>query len=272
MATRVSAAARCIALLLLLALAGSSSAQLSTSFYSSSCPGLYGAVKSVVKSAIAREKRMGASILRLFFHDCFVQGCDASLLLDDTASFQGEKMAKPNNGSVRGFEVMDAIKSAVEKACPGVVSCADILAIAARDSVVILDCKLGAHTIGLARCTNFRAHIYNETNIDGAFARTRQSGCPSTSGTGDNNLAPLDLQTPTVFENNYYKNLVGKKGLLHSDQELFNGGATDAQVQSYVSSQSTFFTDFVTGMIKMGDITPLTGSNGEIRKNCRRIN
>jgi len=130
----------------------------------------------------------------------------------------------------------------------------------------------GAHTIGQARCTNFRAHVYNDTNIDGTFARTRQSGCPRTSGSGDNNLAPLDLQTPTVFENNYYKNLVCKKGILHSDQELFNGGATDAQVQSYTSSQSTFFSDFVTGMIKMGDITPLTGSNGQIRKNCRRVN
>ena len=132
---------------------------------------------------------------------------------------------------------------------------------------------LGAHTIGQARCTNFRDHIYNETkDIDDAFASTRKSDCPSTSGTGDNNLAPLDLQTPTVFENDYYKNLVSKKGLLHSDQELFNGGATDALVQSYVSSQSAFFADFVTGMIKMGDITPLTGSAGEIRKNCRRIN
>ena len=90
----------------------------------------------------------------------------------------------------------------------------------------------GAHTIGLARCTNFRAHIYNDTDIDPAFAKTRQS--PRTSGSGDNNLAQLDLQTPTVFENNYYKNLLSKKGLLHSDQELFNGGSTDAQVQSYV--------------------------------------
>ncbi|PWZ26708.1 Peroxidase 4 [Zea mays] len=265
-------------LLLLLALAGTSSAQLSTGFYSYSCPGVYGAVKSVMQSAIAREKRMGASILRLFFHDCFVQGCDASLLLDDTPSFQGEKMANPNNGSVRGFEVIDAVKSAVEKLCPGVVSCADILAIAARDSVVILltpwHTHTGAHTIGQARCTNFRAHIYNDTDIDAAFARTRQSGCPSTSGAGgDNNLAPLDLQTPTVFENNYYRNLVAKKGLLHSDQELFNGGATDALVQSYVGSQSAFFADFVAGMIKMGDITPLTGSNnGQIRKNCRRVN
>ena len=69
-----------------------------------------------------------------------------------------------------------------------------------------------------------------------------------------------------------YQNLVGQRGLLHSDQELFNGGAADALVQQYIGSQSAFFKDFVEGMIKMGDITPLTGSNGQIRMNCRRIN
>jgi hypothetical protein len=101
--------------------------------------------------------------------------------------------------------------------------------------LTLLYLAAGAHTIGLARCTNFRAHVYNDTNIDASFAKTRRPGCPGTSGSGDNNLAPLDLQTPTVFENNYYDNLVCKKGLLHSDQELFNGGATDAQVRSYAS-------------------------------------
>ncbi|XP_061997522.1 peroxidase P7 [Rosa rugosa] len=302
---------------------GTTSAQLSTNFYSNSCPRLFSTVKSTVQSAIKNEARMGASLLRLHFHDCFVNGCDGSVLLDDTANFTGEKNAVPNQNSVRGFNVIDNIKSAVEKACPGVVSCADILAITARDSVVILggpswNVKLGrrdartasqaaannsippptsnlnqlisrfsalglstkdmvalsgSHTIGQARCTTFRARIYNETNLESTLAQTRQSNCPRTAGSGDNNLAPLDLQSPTAFDNNYYKNLIQNRGLLHSDQQLFlNGGSTDSIVRGYSNSQSTFTSDFAAAMIKMGDINPLTGSNGEIRKNCRKPN
>ncbi|XP_061372638.1 peroxidase P7-like isoform X1 [Gastrolobium bilobum] len=311
-----------INLALFVLILGSANAQLSTNFYSSSCPKLLSTVKSTVESAISKEARMGASLLRLFFHDCFVNGCDGSILLDDTSSFTGEKNANPNRNSARGFDVIDNIKSAVEKVCPGVVSCADILAITARDSVEILagptwNVKLGrrdsktasqsaanngipaptsslnqlisrfsalglstkdlvalsgGHTIGQARCTNFRARIYNETNIDSSFASTRKSSCPRASGSGDNNLAPLDLQTPTSFDNNYFKNLVQKKGLLHSDQQLFNGGSTDSIVSGYSTKPSSFSSDFVSAMIKMGDISPLTGSNGEIRKNCRRAN
>lgn len=301
---------------------GTSSAQLSTNFYSSSCPRVFSAVRSTVQSAIRNEARMGASLLRLHFHDCFVNGCDGSLLLDDTSSFTGEKNAVPNRNSARGFDVVDNIKSAVENVCPGVVSCADILAIAARDSVAILggpswNVKLGrrdartasqaaannsippptrnlnqlisifnalglstrdlvalsgSHTIGQARCIQFRPRIYNETNIDSSFAQTRRSNCPRASGSGDNNLAPLDLQTPTAFDNNYFKNLIQNKGLLHSDQQLFNGGSIDSIVRTYSNSYNTFSSDFVSAIIKMGDIKPLTGSNGEIRKNCRKPN
>ncbi|KAK7822883.1 peroxidase 67 [Quercus suber] len=71
--------------------------------------------------------------------ELIMKGCDGSVLLDDTPTFTGEKTAAPNNGSIRGFEVIDEIKSKIEKECPEVVSCADILAIVARDSVKIID-------------------------------------------------------------------------------------------------------------------------------------
>lgn len=62
------------------------------------------------------------------------QGCDASLLLKDAEGIVSEQNAFQNFRSARGYEVIDSIKWAVEKVCPGVVSCADILAVAARDS------------------------------------------------------------------------------------------------------------------------------------------
>ncbi|KAK4367719.1 hypothetical protein RND71_011511 [Anisodus tanguticus] len=65
------------------------------------------------------------------------QGCDGSVLLDDTSTFTGEKNALPNRNSARGFEVIDAIKANLEKACPSTVSCTDILALAAREAIYL---------------------------------------------------------------------------------------------------------------------------------------
>ena len=129
----------------------------------------------------------------------------------------------------------------------------------------------GSHTIGLARCTSFRSHIYNDSNIDASFAKLRRSKCPRSGS--DNVLAPLDLQTPTCFDNLYFKNLLNKKGLLHSDQELFNGSSkTDNLVKKYATDTHAFFKDFALGMIKMSKIKPLTGTKGQIRINCRKVN
>ncbi|XP_061368518.1 cationic peroxidase 1-like isoform X2 [Gastrolobium bilobum] len=299
---------------------GTTSAQLSSNFYARTCPNVLSTIRMAVNSAVDNEARMGASLLRLHFHDCFVQGCDGSILLDDTSTFTGEKTAFPNANSIRGFDVIDTIKSQVESLCPGVVSCADIVAVAARDSVVALggpswtvqlgrrdsttaslsgaNSELpspnsdlsglitsfsnqgfttnemvtlsGAHTIGQARCTTFRTRIYNETNIDSSFAKSLQANCPSTGG--DDNLSPLDVTTPNTFDNAYYKNLQIKEGLLHSDQQLFNGGSTDSQVNGYSSNPGSFRKDFANAMVKMGNLSPLTGSNGQIRTNCRTIN
>ncbi|KAJ0963926.1 hypothetical protein J5N97_029048 [Dioscorea zingiberensis] len=111
--------------------------QLDYSFYNLSCPGLTRVVRNGVWAAMRNETRIAASLLRMHFHDCFVNGCDGSLLLDETSDMSSEKNAKPNNNSVRGFEVIDKIKAEVEKMCPSMVSCADILTLASRDAVYL---------------------------------------------------------------------------------------------------------------------------------------
>lgn len=129
---------------------------------------------------------------------------------------------------------------------------------------------LGAHTMGKARCPLFRSRIYNKNNIDSSFATSLQANCPSIGG--DENLSPLDTTTQNLFDNAYFCNLVNKKGLLQSDQQLFNGGSTDSQVQNYARNPLAFSRDFVNAMIKMSNLSPLTGNDGQIRTKCYEVN
>lgn len=94
--------------------------------------------------------------------------------------------------------------------------------------------------------------------------------CPSNGG--NENLAPLDTTTPVVFDNGYFKDLVNNKGLMHTDQQLFNGGSTDSQVTSYSKYPGSFDWDFASAMIKMGNLSPLTGKDGQIRTSCWKTN
>ncbi|XP_028795258.1 peroxidase A2-like [Neltuma alba] len=314
-----------LSLCLVATIFGASNAQLSSSFYATTCPNASSIVRGVIEQAAQSDVRIGAKLIRLHFHDCFVDGCDGSILLDDANGILSEKDAIPNRNSADGYPVVDDIKTALENVCPGVVSCADILAIAAeasvslgggptwtvelgrrdsttanqaaaqllpgpRDGLANITSKFsavgldttdvvalsGAHTFGRARCVLFRDRLFNFENsnssdpsLDSTYLETLRQACPQNDGTLNN----LDPTTPDSFDNNYFTNLQSGRGLLQSDQELFStaGSDTVAIVNRFAASQSEFFTSFAQSMINMGKISPLTGSNGQIRTNCRRV-
>ncbi|KAK6938870.1 hem peroxidase [Dillenia turbinata] len=311
-------------------------------FYEFSYPQVHDIVMKILEKAISREPRMAASLLRLHFHDCFAQN------------------SGPNKNSLIGFEVIDEIKARMEEEWPHTVSCADILALAARGSTVlsggpywqlplgrrdsrtaslsssntnipppnsaiqnlitlfkrqgldkidlvalsgtwILKTKLPkvaflqkqsirynglssdpwrtlrrAHNWDGKMCNLQAKTLHGNNQPDETLERTYYYGlksiCPPSGG--HSNISPLDFASPKEFDNTYFKLILWGKGLLTSDEVLLTGNVekTVELVKSYARNQALFFDQFAKSMVKMGNISPLTGFADEVRKNCHRIN
>lgn len=123
-----------VAASLVLLVAQVAAGELRLGFYDESCKDVESIVKTAMVAKFKAAPTSAAGTLRLFFHDCFVNGCDGSVLLDSTDENKAERDADVNLSLPGdGFDSVVKAKEAVEKACPGVVSCADLLAIATRD-------------------------------------------------------------------------------------------------------------------------------------------
>ncbi|KAJ3706158.1 hypothetical protein LUZ61_009863 [Rhynchospora tenuis] len=123
------------ALLIILSFLPLTLATLQVGFYKTSCPQVESIVESVIENRFFNDFSITAALLRMYFHDCFVNGCDASILIASTKDTPSEQDAGPNL-TVRGFDIIAEIKSSIEAVCPNTVSCADIIALATRDAVV----------------------------------------------------------------------------------------------------------------------------------------
>ncbi|KAM6572685.1 hypothetical protein CsatA_016765 [Cannabis sativa] len=147
-------------------------------FYQHTCPTAENVIKKTTSKYISRFPTLAAALLRMHFHDCFVRGCDGSVLLNSTSNNQAEKAAIPNL-SLTGFNIIDFAKSEVEKICPGVVSCADILTLVARDAVSMINGPYwnvptgrrdGKVSVALEALTNLPPPFANITTLKAMFA------------------------------------------------------------------------------------------------------
>ncbi|KAI3932535.1 hypothetical protein MKW92_010501 [Papaver armeniacum] len=237
-------------------------AQLKIGFYDGKCGNqdVESIVNSVVTGSFPTERSIAAALLRMQFHDCFVTGCDASLLLDGDSS---EKKAGAN------------LNTAVEQACPGIASCSDIIIMATRDAVALeggdgiisratdvdlpgpgisvssainqfvnkgltatdMVVLLGGHTVGIAHCNFFQDRLWNFDNtgsadpsMDPALVETLKLQCPE--GTNDESVTVNLDQSPSssnTVDNSFYQAIRSSRGILEIDQKLaLDPSTTDA--------------------------------------------
>ncbi|GLJ51749.1 hypothetical protein SUGI_1099790 [Cryptomeria japonica] len=298
--------------------------ELKSNYYAASCPRAEDIVKEQVYNLYQEHGNTAVSWLRAIFHDCMVESCDASVLLDTAGSVMSEKPSDRNFG-MRNFKYVNAIKSALEEECPGVVSCADIVALSARDGVVMLggprvelktgrrDSKkssaavvdeyiplhndsastvlsrfdsigidaegvvalLGAHTVGRTHCGNLVHRLYPKVDptLNPEYAVYLKGRCPTTNPDPEAVVyARNDRGTPMKFDNSYYKNLMKNKGLLVVDQQLLLDPRTSPYVEKMAQDNQYFFSQFSRALTILSENNPLTGNNGEIRKDCRFVN
>ncbi|KAJ9708834.1 hypothetical protein PVL29_000709 [Vitis rotundifolia] len=279
-------------------------------FYRNTCPQAENIIAKSVYDAVLVQPGLAAGLIRLHFHDCFVNGCDASILLDTTPS--GEPVEKTSQGQCAD----------IERECPGVVSCADTLAYATREAVkeeglpyylvpggrpgnipspkeslknmtqiflrkglsiedmVVL---FGAHSIGHTHCRSLFNRLYNYSSTQAqdprmGFAHSLylKGLCPKAGPllqeVIDKVMVPLEPITPSRLDTLYYTQLLNGKGVLQSDQALTNNPTTNEIVKRFSQNPLEWGARFTNAMINLGKVDVLTGQEGEIRRNCRAVN
>ncbi|KAI9093589.1 hypothetical protein K1719_027038 [Acacia pycnantha] len=300
-------------------------ADLRVGFYGRSCPSAETIVRQVVQSRFNRERTIVADLLQIHFHDCFVRGCDGSLLIDPRGQSRSEKQSGTNK-NLESFDLFDDIKTALEKACPCTVSCADILTLATRDAVALaggprynvptgrrdglvsnpsevnipgpdlsvsqafesffrgrgfslkeMVTLLGAHTVGFTHCSLVRNRLSSFGKHDPTMDRALDAKLGRTCGSSrrpakNDPQIVLDQNTSFVFDNEYFRQIRKRRGVLHIDQQLALDNSSRRIVAGFAANGESFNRNFANAMIKLGSLHVLVGNSGEIRKNCRAFN
>nr|AGX27515.1 POD21 [Populus tomentosa] len=310
----------------------SGKSELQFNYYAQGCPRAEEIIKEQVIKLYNKHRNTAVSWVRNLFHVCIVKSCDASLLLETVNGIESEKASQRSLG-MRNFKYVNTIKAAVESECPVTVSCADIVALSARDGIVMLggprvEMKTGrrdstvsygavvedfipnhndsislvlsrfqsigvdvegtvallasfvlflpgSHSVGRVHCVNLVHRIYPtvDPSMDPDYAEYLKGRCPPPDPDPQAVLyARNDRETPMILDSYYYKNLLGHKGLLMVDQQLTSDPLTSPYVEKMAADNGFFHDQVSRAVVLWSENNPLTGNQGEIRKDCRYVN
>uniref|UniRef100_N1R2E1 Peroxidase 2 n=1 Tax=Aegilops tauschii TaxID=37682 RepID=N1R2E1_AEGTA len=242
------------------------------------------------------NRGFGAGLIRLVFHDCFVRGCDGSVLLDSTPknttsdaplTLAGKtEKASPNNGGLRGLEVIDAIRLRLaEKGGragrkDGVVSSAEdpgkhlpnptdnfqqlLQSFMAKGfNLVELVALSGAHSVGVANLTPGAA----PNNVRDFDDSNRKLAGYQANGV-------VDLTAVGYLDNSYYNANFQNMVLFNSDWELTTNETAKLHMTSYKEKASLWNTAFADAMTKLSKMVESKDPLYEIgsRRTCNVTN
>ncbi|KAE8736224.1 putative pectate lyase 2-like [Hibiscus syriacus] len=198
---------------------------------------MWSTVRNAVLGVVFTNTTAPAAFLRLLFHDCQIQGCDASIQLDSKALKGNSEIASGMNSGIRKLETIHHTKYNLGK-CPRHVSYADTIALAAKVSVALsggpnIQIPLGrkdspissrqaadviisppnitveARTLGGGHCINIVDSLFDRQSddpINPGFKAMLRLLCPTRKPLMNLTIVPND-KTPLAFDNHYYKDV-----------------------------------------------------------------
>ncbi|KAJ0043076.1 hypothetical protein Pint_18165 [Pistacia integerrima] len=211
-------------------------------------------VRSIMSQLYCEQKDVSAALLRVFFQDCFIRACDASLFLDDSNDNTNHSIERwaVLHSTLKGFDKIDLIKAELERACPGVVSGADTLALATRDGILLetMD-EIPKPDGNLSRTLHlFSLRGFNERETVKSLRGTQHWK----NELSVHSRPPLQLYGDR-FDTHYFRSLLRGKGLLFADQQLMADEKTATLVKAYTSGDGTIVRmDFARAMVKMSNL------------------
>lgn len=135
--------------------------------------------------------------------------------------------------------------------------------------------SIGAHSVGRTHCVKLVHRLYPEVDpeLNPDHVEHMLHKCPDVIPDPKAvQYVRNDRGTPMVLDNNYYRNILDNKGLLIVDHQLAADKRTKPYVKKMAKSQDYFFKEFGRAITILSENNPLTGTKGEIRKQCSVVN